>query len=65
MIRRIVAGLTDDALGRQCRRSPAPGYPEEGATVADCVGVVMEEEIDHYRFAMRDLAVLESARPAG
>ena len=58
--RRIVAGLTDDGLARLCRRSPAPGYPEEGATVADCVGVVMEEEIEHYRFAMRDLAVLES-----
>lgn len=60
VIRRIVTGLTDDGLGRPCRRSPAPGYPEEGATVADCLGVVMEEEIEHYRFAVRDLTVLES-----
>ncbi|MDX6296654.1 MAG: hypothetical protein QOI51_511 [Nocardioidaceae bacterium] len=60
VIRRIVAGLTDDGLGRVCRRSPAPGYPEEERTVADCVAVVMDEEIEHYRFAVRDLAVLES-----
>ena len=60
VIRRIVAGLTDDGLGRLCRRSPAPGYPEEERTVADCVAVVMDEEIEHYRFAVRDLAVLES-----
>lgn len=60
VIRRIVAGLTDDDLGRRCRRSPAPGYPDEEHTVAECVAVVMDEEIEHYRFAVRDLAVLES-----
>ena len=60
VIGRIVAGLTDDGLGRLCRRSPAPGYPDEQRTVADCLAVVMDEEIEHYRFAVRDLAVLES-----
>jgi hypothetical protein len=60
VIRRIVAGLTDDGLPRRCRRTPAPGYPEEQFTVADCIGVVMEEEIEHYRFAVRDLAALEA-----
>jgi hypothetical protein len=60
VIRRIVAGLTDDDLGRLCRRSPAPGYPEEDRNVAGCIAVAMDEEIEHYRFATRDLAVLES-----
>jgi uncharacterized damage-inducible protein DinB len=60
VIRRIVTELTDQGLGRMCRRSPAPGYPEEERPVAECVAVVMEEEIEHYGFAMRDLAVLES-----
>jgi DinB superfamily/Pentapeptide repeats (8 copies) len=60
VMRRIVAGLTDDSLGRPCRRSPAPGYPDEERAVAECVAVVMEEEIEHYRFAIRDLAVLEA-----
>jgi DinB superfamily/Pentapeptide repeats (8 copies) len=60
VIRRILAELTDDGLGRLCRRSPAPGYPEEERPVADCLAVVMDEEIEHYRFAVRDLTVLES-----
>jgi hypothetical protein len=64
VIRRIVAGVTDDDLGRLCRRSPAPGYPDEERTAADCVAVVMDEEIEHYRFAVRDLEVLEARWPA-
>jgi len=60
VMRRIVADLTDDGLGRLCQRSPAPGYPDEERTVIDCIAVVMEEEIEHYRFAVRDLAVLEA-----
>src|SRR5215472_8582834 len=60
VMRRIVAGLTDDGLGRLCQRSPAPGYPGEERTVIDCLAVVMDEEIEHYRFAARDLAVLEA-----
>lgn len=60
VMRRIVAGLTDADLGRPCRRTPAPGYPDEGLTVIDCLGVVMDEEIEHYRFATRDLAILEA-----
>ena len=60
VIRRIVAHATDAELGRLCQRSPAPGYPDEERTVIDCLRVVMDEEIEHYRFAVRDLAVLES-----
>jgi hypothetical protein len=60
VMRRIVSDLTDEGLSRACQRSPAPGYPDEERTVIDCLGVVMEEEIEHYRFAVRDLAVLES-----
>jgi hypothetical protein len=60
VVRRIVDGLTDDDLGRRCHRSPAPGYPDEERSVAECIGVVMDEEIEHYRFAVRDLAVLEA-----
>src|SRR5262249_15729233 len=60
-MRRIVAGLTDADLGRLCQRSPAPGYPDEERTVIDCISVVMDEEIEHYRYAVRDLAVLEAS----
>jgi DinB superfamily/Pentapeptide repeats (8 copies) len=61
VMRRIVAGLTDADLARLCQRSPAPGYPDEERTVIDCIAGVMEEEIEHYRFAVRDLAVLEAS----
>jgi DinB superfamily len=60
LVRAIVDGLTDPELGRMCARSPAPGYPEESRAVGDCLGVVVEEECEHYRFATRDLAVIES-----
>jgi hypothetical protein len=61
VMRRIIAGVTDESLGRICRRAPAPGYPDEERTVIECISVVMEEEIEHYRFADRDLAVLEAS----
>jgi hypothetical protein len=61
VMHRIVAGLTDDNLGRLCQRSPAPGYPDEKRRVIDCIAVVMDEEIEHYRFAVRDLAILEAS----
>ena len=56
----LASDLTDDGLGWLCQRSPAPGYPDEERTVIDCISVVMDEEIEHYRFAARDLAVLEA-----
>jgi hypothetical protein len=55
VVRRIVDGLTDAGLGRICTRTPAPGYPEEARPVGECLGVVMEEECEHHRFAVRDL----------
>ncbi len=65
VMRHIVSGLTDDNLRRRCRRSPAPGYPDEERTVIDCISVVMDEEIEHYRFAVRDLALLEGSSVDG
>ena len=60
VVRRIVDGLTDDELERLCGRSPAPGYPDEQRPVGKCLRVVMVEECEHYRYAVRDLAVLEA-----
>jgi DinB superfamily/Pentapeptide repeats (8 copies) len=64
VMRRIVDGLTADELDRQCARSPAPTYPEKPRTVGECLRVVMEEECEHHRYILRDLAVLE-ARTSG
>ena len=64
LVRGIVAGLTAAELERVCARSPAPGYPDESRPVGRCLRVVMYEECEHLRYAVRDLAVLE-ARSAG
>jgi hypothetical protein len=60
VVRGIVDRLVAAELGRVCTRSPAPGYPAEDRPVGECLGVVMEEECEHLRYAVRDLAVLES-----
>jgi len=60
LVRHIVDGLTDAELERICTRTPAPGYPEEPRTVGRCLRVVMDEECEHRRYAVRDLAVLET-----
>ena len=58
LVRGIVDGLTDTELERMCTRAPAPGYPEESRSVGRCLRVVMREECEHHRYAVRDLAVL-------
>ncbi|MEO7261815.1 MAG: DinB family protein [Jatrophihabitantaceae bacterium] len=60
LVRGLVDGLTDTELERPCTRTPAPGYPEEARTVGGCLGVVMDEECEHHRYTVRDLAVLEA-----
>jgi uncharacterized damage-inducible protein DinB len=60
LVRGIVDGLTDTELERKCTRPPAPGYPEEARSVGSCLRVVMQEECEHHRYAVRDLAVLEA-----
>ena len=42
---------------------PAPGYPEETRSVGRCLRVVMKEECEHRRYAVRDLAVLQADLP--
>jgi len=61
-VRALVDGLTGGELGRECPRPPAPGFPDEPHTVAECLSGVMEEECEHRRYAVRDLAVLEARR---
>jgi hypothetical protein len=60
LVRGIVDGLTDTELERLCSRAPAPGYPEESRTVGRCLRVVMKEEVEHHRYTVRDLPVLEA-----
>ena len=56
----LVDPLTDADLERVCPRLPAPGYPEETRSIGRCLRVVMDEECEHRRYAVRDLTVLET-----
>ena len=61
LVRGILDELTDTGLERVCPRPPAPGYPEEPISVGRCLRVIMREECEHRRYAVRDLAVLEAS----
>ncbi len=55
----FVADLTDHRLIRTCEHVPAPGYPEQPPTVAECLRVVMNEEVEHHRYLVRDISILQ------
>jgi hypothetical protein len=59
-MRRVVDGLTEAELDRTCGRKPAEPYPDQEYVVRRCLKVVLKEEVEHHRYAVRDLAVLES-----
>ncbi|GAA3563419.1 DinB family protein [Amycolatopsis ultiminotia] len=60
-MRRVVDGLTEAELDRVCARKPADPYPDQEYVVRRCLKVVLKEEAEHHRYAVRDLAVLEAA----
>lgn len=43
-----------------CGRKPADPYPDREYVVRRCLKVVLKEEAEHHRYAVRDLAVLEA-----
>ncbi|MEV6828691.1 DinB family protein [Amycolatopsis sp. NPDC051102] len=59
-MRRVVDGLTAAGLDRVCGRKPAGPYPDQEYVVRRCLKVVLKEEAEHHRYAVRDLAVLEA-----
>ena len=56
-VRDYLAGVSDDVLDEP---RPHPWDPEHAATVRSCLHVVLEEEWEHLRFALRDLDALEA-----
>jgi DinB family protein/pentapeptide repeat protein len=63
LVRGILDRLTDAELDRMTSRPPTPLHPEEPRSVGRCLRVVMKEECEHRRYAVRDLAVLEAGDP--
>ena len=60
IMRRVVEALTEAELDRTCGRKPAEPYPDQEYVVRRCLTVVLKEEVEHHRYTVRDLAVLES-----
>ncbi|MFI5706231.1 DinB family protein [Kribbella sp. NPDC051620] len=59
-MRQTINALTDAELNRVCTRKPADPYPDQEYVVRRCLTVVLKEEAEHHRYAVRDLAVLEA-----
>ena len=59
-MRRVVERLTEAELDRTCGRKPAEPYPDQDYVVRRCLKVVLKEEVEHHRYASRDLTVLEA-----
>jgi hypothetical protein len=60
MVRGIIGRLTEDELERTCTGQLPAAWEEEPPSVRSCLQVVMDEEVEHRRYAVRDLAVLEA-----
>jgi hypothetical protein len=65
LVRGIVDGITDTGLERICTQPPSPGHPTESRSVGRCLRVIMREECEHRRYAVRDLATLEASLDSG
>jgi uncharacterized damage-inducible protein DinB len=60
-VRRVLAELTDDDLARETTPVEGEGWPPaDRYPVAQALGIVVNEEWHHRRFAERDLSVLEA-----
>jgi hypothetical protein len=60
LVRGIMDGLTDAGMERVCQQPPSPQHPEETRSAGRCLRVIMTEECEHRRYAVRDLAALEA-----
>ncbi|WP_410606791.1 DinB family protein [Amycolatopsis sp. lyj-109] len=63
VMRRVVDELTEVELDRVCGRKPTEMHPDQEYVVRRCLKVVLNEEAEHHRYAVRDLATLEAGVP--
>jgi hypothetical protein len=57
MVRDFLATVTSDELAATRRNPHDPSYPE---TTLSCLHVILEEEWEHHRYAVRDLDAIEA-----
>lgn len=61
MVRDFVAAVTADELATPRKNPHEPEHPE---TTLSCLHVILEEEWEHHRFAVRDLDTIEAGSQA-
>ena len=57
MVREFLASVTPEVLAATRKNPHDPEYPE---TTLSCLHVILEEEWEHYRYAVRDLDAIET-----
>ena len=57
MVRDFLATVTSDELAATCKN---PWSPENPETTLSCLHVILEEEWEHHRYAVRDLDAIET-----
>ena len=60
MVREFIAGLTPEELATTRQNPHEPEYPE---TTLSCLHVILEEEWEHHRYAVRDLDSIAAQSP--
>ena len=58
-VRKVIVGASTEKLERNCVPPDSPGHPRTDHTVVQCLHVILKEEWQHHRYAIRDLGVLE------
>lgn len=59
-VRQTIRDATPAELERVCTPPATPGHPNEKHSVLKCLYVILDEEWEHNRYAVRDLAILET-----
>lgn len=59
-VREVIVSANAAELERTCIPPDSPGHPRKEHTVLSCLHVILKEEWQHRRYAVRDLEVLEN-----
>lgn len=62
-VKQTITAVTEEELTRVCVPPSAPGHPNDPHSVLACLHVILNEEWEHNRYAVRDLHLLEAASP--
>jgi hypothetical protein len=59
-VKQTIAAVTLQELDRVCVAPTTPGHPDRPHSVLACLHVILNEEWEHHRYAVRDLESLEA-----